>query len=105
MAEAGHCPWCADEASDPRACTCPHDCGIDGCMRNPQMPAPGDFDDDRDDEPCEHEHDEECFDYQGFNVCSHSHCFNCGGCRCPGYCDDYQTYNLRPAETGGCPDA
>ena len=20
---------------------------------------------------------------------------------CPGYCDDHQTYNLRPAETGG----
>jgi hypothetical protein len=56
---------------------------------------------DEDDEPCFHEHDEWCEDYQGFNVCSHQHCFNCGGCRCPGYCDDYQTYNLRPAETGG----
>jgi hypothetical protein len=25
----------------------------------------------------------------------------CGGCGCPGYCDDYVTYNLRPGETGG----
>lgn len=58
-------------------------------------------DDYRDDEPCSHEHDEECYDYQGFYVCSHTHCFNCGGCRCPGYCDDYKTYNLRPEETGG----
>jgi len=52
-------------------------------------------------EPCEHEHDEECYDYQGFDQCYHQHCMNCGGCGCPGYCDDYQTYNLRPAETGG----
>ena len=50
---------------------------------------------------CEHDHDEECYDYQGFLVCSHTHCWNCGGCRCPGYCDDYMTYNLRPEETGG----
>lgn len=28
-------------------------------------------------------------------------CFNCGEPGCPGYCDDYQTYNLRPEETGG----
>lgn len=28
-------------------------------------------------------------------------CINCGKPSCPGYCDDYQTYNLRPAETGG----
>jgi hypothetical protein len=28
-------------------------------------------------------------------------CGNCGGRNCPGYCDDYATYNLRPAETGG----
>jgi hypothetical protein len=65
-------------------------------------------DDDWDDEPCEHEHDEECYDYNGFDVCLRQHCMNCGGCRCPGYCDDYQTYNLRPAETGGAeapPDA
>jgi hypothetical protein len=58
-----------------------------------------------DDEPCSHEHDEDCEDYQGFYACSHTHCFSCGGCNCPGYCDDYQTYNLRPAETGGRPDA
>jgi hypothetical protein len=31
-------------------------------------------------------------------------CFNCGEPGCPGYCDDYQTYNLRPAETGGQDD-
>ena len=52
-------------------------------------------------EPCSHDHDEECYDYQGFSRCHHQHCWNCGGCGCPGYCDDYQTYNLRPAETGG----
>jgi hypothetical protein len=28
-------------------------------------------------------------------------CFICGEPGCPGYCDDYETYNLRPAETGG----
>jgi hypothetical protein len=27
-------------------------------------------------------------------------CFACGTPGCPGYCDDYQTYNLRPDETG-----
>ena len=101
MAEADYCPWCADEAFDPRACTCPHDCGIDGCMQSPKMPELAGLDDGYDDEPCSHEHDEDCYDFQGFYVCSHSHCFNCGGCGCPGYCDDHQTYNLRPAETGG----
>ncbi len=54
-----------------------------------------------DDEPCSHICDEECEDYQGFSRCEHQHCMNCGQCGCPGYCDDYQTYNLRPAETGG----
>jgi hypothetical protein len=49
-------------------------------------------------EPCTHECDEECDWDEG---CRHEHCWNCGGCGCPGYCDDYQTYNLRPAETGG----
>jgi hypothetical protein len=61
-------------------------------------------DDDYDDEPCFHEHDEDCEDYEDegrFGYCTHTHCFACGGCECPGYCDDYQTYNLRPAETGG----
>jgi hypothetical protein len=28
-------------------------------------------------------------------------CFICGELHCPGYCDDYQTYNMRPGETGG----
>jgi hypothetical protein len=62
-----------------------------------------DFDDDDDDwEPCQHEHDESCEDYQGFDICSHSHCANCGECECPGYCDDLETYNVRPfSETGG----
>jgi len=53
-------------------------------------------------EACFHECDEECEDYQGFSICRHQHCFACGGCQCPGYCDDNQTYNLRPpSETGG----
>ena len=60
-----------------------------------------DFDDDWDYEPCYHDCDEYCDD----EGCSHQHCFNCGGCQCPGYCDDHQTYNLRPpSETGGAPD-
>jgi hypothetical protein len=50
-----------------------------------------------DDEPCEHDCDEECAEYG----CRHSHCWACGGCTCAGYCDDHQTYNLRPGETGG----
>lgn len=53
------------------------------------------------DDYCDHVHDEECYDYQGFSQCYHEHCINCGACGCPGYCDDYQTYNLRPDETGG----
>ena len=53
------------------------------------------------DEYCEHICDEECEDYQGFSQCLHQHCMNCGGCTCPGYCDNYVTYNLRPDETGG----
>jgi hypothetical protein len=58
------------------------------------------IEDDWDDEPCEHDHEEWCYDEQGYLSCNHQHCMNCGGCTCPGYCDDYQTYNLRPAETG-----
>jgi len=54
-------------------------------------------------EPCDHDHGEGCYDYQGFFACRHMHCMNCGGCGCPGYCDDYQTYNFRPEETGGAP--
>jgi hypothetical protein len=57
---------------------------------------------DWDDEPCSHDHDESCEDFQGFSACNHSHCMNCGACDCPGYCDDYTVYNLRPfEETGG----
>ena len=48
--------------------------------------AAGDLDDW---EPCDHDCDEEC------DPCRHQHCWHCGGCGCPGYCDDYQTYNLR----------
>jgi hypothetical protein len=60
----------------------------------------GDYDEDED-EYCEHDCGEEgCFDDGAF-MCHHEHCPSCGGCGCPGYCDDYQTYNLRPAETGG----
>ena len=57
------------------------------------------FDDE--DAYCDHDHDEECYDYQGFLACTHQHCWNCGGCNCPGYCDDFSTYNLRFSETGG----
>jgi len=48
-------------------------------------------------EPCEHDHDEECYDEADGRPshCLHEHCWSCGGCGCPGYCDDYQTYNLR----------
>ena len=53
-------------------------------------------DDDYEDEPCEHDCDEHDCD-----PCTHQHCWSCGECGCAGYCDDYQTYNLRPAETGG----
>lgn len=45
---------------------------------------------------CDHDHDENCE-----ITCTHQHCFSCAGCNCPGYCDDYLTYNLRPDETGG----
>ncbi len=45
-------------------------------------------------------HDEGCFDEETGELRCNP-CFSCGGHRCPGYCDDYQTYNLRPAETGG----
>jgi hypothetical protein len=101
VTEVDYCRWCAGEASDSRACTCPHDCGITGCMRSPAMPEPASIDDGWDDEPCSHDCDEECEDEWGYSACRHQHCFNCGGCGCPGYCDDHQTYNLRPAETGG----
>lgn len=57
------------------------------------------------DEPCEHDCDESCYDDFDEWQCHHQHCPACGGCICAGYCDDYQTYNLRPAETGGAADA
>lgn len=65
----------------------------------------GDMADEADDdyEPCDHD----CFDDgceegpDGRYRCDHQHCWNCGACGCPGYCDDEQTYNLRFAETGG----
>jgi hypothetical protein len=71
----------------------------------PHWPHVDEDDSDWDDEPCQHEHEEWCYDDQGYFSCNHQHCLNCGGCTCPGYCDDYQTYNLRPAETGGAPGA
>lgn len=41
-------------------------------------------------------------DYYGYDDYDYSSpCFSCGEPGCPGYCDDYVTYNLRPAETGG----
>jgi hypothetical protein len=61
----------------------------------------GDVDDYYWDGSCQHDHDDDCYDYQGFFSCRHMHCVNCGECQCAGYCDDYQTYNLRPSETGG----
>jgi hypothetical protein len=44
-------------------------------------------------------YDDDCQDYD-CQDCWANPCFNCGEPGCPGYCDDYQTYNLRPAETG-----
>ena len=79
-------------------CTCPiagshdPDCAVYGPPQEPLGPW------DWDGEPCEHDHDEECYDAAGNNVCLHEHCIHCGSCQCPGYCDDYQTYNLRPAD-------
>jgi hypothetical protein len=58
-------------------------------------------DDDEFGDPCDHDCDEDCYDELDQHDCRHEHCFNCGGCGCAGYCDDYQTYNLRPEETGG----
>lgn len=57
------------------------------------------------DDFCEHDCDDsECAEW-GDGYCHHQHYCHCGECGCAGYCDDYQTYNLRPAETGGVPDA
>lgn len=52
-------------------------------------------------EPCEHDCDDGCYDEYDNSYCTHQHCDWCGGCNCPGYCDDHQTYNLRATETGG----
>lgn len=90
--------------SDTDQCpTCGGDCGRFECesLTEAQAEAREAGFADLDDEPCEHEHDEECYDYQDFLVCTHQHCGNCGGCGCPGYCDDFVSYNLRPSETGG----
>lgn len=84
--------------------TCGGDCGTSECetLAEANTDARAEGFDDFDDEPCEHEHDEDCYDYQGFYACTHQHCGGCGRCDCAGYCDDHQTYNVRPpAETGG----
>lgn len=87
--------------SDTDLCpTCGGDCGTDECetLAEANEAARADGFDDWDDEPCYHEHNEWCED----SGCDHQHCMNCGGCQCPGYCDDLATYNLRPfGETGG----
>lgn len=54
-----------------------------------------------DDGACDHICEDFCEDEDGGWSCSHQHCGHCGECGCAGYCDDVQTYNLRPAETGG----
>jgi hypothetical protein len=91
--------------SDTDLCpTCGGDCGTDECetLAEANAGAQADGFEDWEDEPCRHEHDEECADGQGYlSYCTHQHCGNCGGCDCPGYCDDHRSYNLRPAETGG----
>lgn len=90
--------------SDTDHCTrCGGDCGMSQCEAEgiDREAAELAFEDDW--EPCEHECTEDCYnDYDEWD-CHHQHCFNCGGCGCgcPGYCDDHQTYNLRPDETGG----
>jgi hypothetical protein len=92
MSDAGQCP------------TCGGDCGTGDCesLSAADAGAQADGFDDWDDEPCSHIcEDDGCEDEWGYSACTHSHCMNCGGCGCPGYCDDHQTYNLRPAETGG----
>jgi hypothetical protein len=61
------------------------------------QPAPGELSvGSWDDEPCMH--DCGCAP-TSTAVCTHQHCGNCGGCDCPGYCDDHATYNLRLTET------
>ena len=99
---------CARCGGDCPMTSCP-ECG--GCENTGTRPCPAcqpqavGVEDDDDDGYCDHDHDEDCYDCQGFFQCRHEHCSACGGCGCPGYCDDYQTYNLRPSETGGADDA
>jgi hypothetical protein len=91
-------------SSTDQCARCGGDCGTSQCEDEPadidqaaaELVLEGD-----DWEPCEHDCDENCYDDFDNWDCHHRHCFACGGCNCPGYCDDYQTYNLRPAETGG----
>lgn len=90
--------------SDTDLCArCGGDCGTSECesdaSRLDQQAAELALEDDW--EPCSHDCDEDCYNDYGERKCRHQHCFACGGCGCPGYCDDYQTYNLRPGETGG----
>jgi hypothetical protein len=86
--------------------TCGGDCGAGDCesLSAADAGAQADGFDGFDDEPCEHEHDENCVDEldDSYGNCSHAHYCVCGGCGCPGYCDDTATYNVRPpSETGG----
>jgi hypothetical protein len=93
MSETDRCP------NFPR---CSGDCPVDQCELDAGQPAGADIDLGDDWEPCDHEHTEDCYDWNDDSLdCHHQHCFACGGCNCPGYCDDYVTYNLRPDETGG----
>jgi hypothetical protein len=105
MTVTGQCSRCGGDC--PLNPACPECMGCENTGVQPcpacQPPPPGDLSGGGwDDEPCRHEHDEECVDEHGYlSYCTHQHCGNCGGCDCPGYCDDERTYNLRPAETGG----
>jgi hypothetical protein len=91
-------PPCVCGHEDGSALTTEEFCPAHGDPAKP-APEPTDLDyDDADYEPCTHDCDENCE-----AQCDHQHCFGCGGCQCPGYCDDYQTYNLRPGETGADP--
>ena len=97
--------------SDTDLCTCGGDCPVGDCESYPDLttPPPGELSDgsDWDDEPCHHDHDEECYGPDGYpSYCTHQHICVCGQCGCHGYCDDTSTYNVRPpAETGGPADA
>ena len=43
----------------------------------------GSIAEDWDDEPCDHDHDEECYDEadERPSHCTHQHCWMCGGCQ------------------------